>query len=100
MDEHRAKATISINGTIGSGIFFFDKDGRFEKFETLRYKDVTPDAERLPWTIIATKTEEKNGVVIPTELNVSWTLEDQTWTWLELKIKDIAYAAIPPSIED
>ncbi len=93
MDAHSAKATMTYNGITGSGTFHFDENGRFEKFVAMRYKDVDVDAKPLPWTIIATRSEVINGITVPVELTVSWTLEEGEWTWLELSVKGMEHGA-------
>ena len=90
LSENSAKATMEVNGTKGWGEFHFDEQGNFIKFRTLRYQD--PKAtEPTEWIVIATKTEERNGLRIPVECEASWALESGKWTWLKLKITDIAY---------
>lgn len=90
IDDNTARATLEYKGSQGSGEFHFDKDGNFKKFVAFRYKDadaVTPSK----WTVIATRTEERNGIKIPVECEASWELEHENWTWLKLKITDIQY---------
>jgi len=90
IDDHAARAIMDYNGTKGSGEFYFDKDGNFEKFVSLRYRDAR-DAEPTKWIVSATKIEERNGIKTPIECEASWELEQGAWTWLKLKITDIQY---------
>lgn len=90
LDNYSAKATLEYNGTKGSGVFYFDKEGNFKKFVAMRYQDSNA-LNPTEWTVIATKTEERNGIKIPVECEASWTLENAKWTWLKLKITDIHY---------
>lgn len=90
IDENSAKATMTFNGTKGSGIFHFDNNGIFKKFTAMRYKDVKDSLPKL-WTVSAIKTEERNGLKIPTELKADWKLDNNTWTWLKIKITEIEY---------
>ena len=90
IDDYAAKATMEFNGTKGSGAFHFDKNGNFEKFVAMRYKDAS-DPEPTEWTVTATKTEQRHGIKIPIECEVAWKLEDRNWVWLKLKITDINY---------
>ncbi len=90
IDEFSAKATMEYNGTKGSGIFYFDEFGQFEKFTAMRFKSPT-DSEPTEWTVVANRTEERNGIKIPTECEAIWSLESEKWTWLKLKIKHIEY---------
>lgn len=90
IDKLSAKATMEYNGTKGSGIFYFNEMGQFERFVTMRFKDPN-DTEPIEWTVIANKTEEQNGIKIPTECEAIWNLDSKKWTWLKLKIKHIEY---------
>lgn len=90
IDNTSAKATMEYNGTKGSGVFYFDTNGQFEKFVTMRYKDVN-DTAPTKWTVTASKTKERNGIKIPTECEAHWSLHSKQWTWLKLKIKHIEY---------
>ena len=90
IDDFSAKATLTYNGTKGSGIFYFDETGQFKRFVAMRFKD-TNDNEPIEWTVIAKKTEERNGIKIPVECNAIWKLESKDWTWLKLKITHIEY---------
>ncbi len=90
IDDYSARATMEYKGTKGSGKFYFDSNGTFEKFVAMRYLDSNDD-EPTEWTVTATKTEERNGIKIPVECKASWSLESGKWTWLKLKIKQIEY---------
>lgn len=90
IDENSARATMKFNDTKGTGIFYFDKKGQFKKFVAMRFKDPN-DNEPTEWTVIASKTEERNGIKIPTECEASWNMKSGQWTWLKLRIKHIEY---------
>ncbi|MCZ4408793.1 hypothetical protein O3Q51_08240 [Cryomorphaceae bacterium 1068] len=90
IDAYTARATMKYNGTEGSGDFYFSKDGTFEKFVAMRYRD-SNDAEPTEWSVMATKTEERNGIKIPVECEAAWTIDDGKRTWLKLKVTDIHY---------
>ena len=90
IDDYSASATMTYNGTTGSGEFHFDKDGNFEKFTCERYRD-SKASKTNQWTVLATKLEERNGITIPVECEVNWELEAGEWTWLTLKITEIQY---------
>lgn len=91
IDNYSAKATMTYNGTKGSGTYYFDKNGFFEKFIAMRYKDINEDAELKEWIIEVSKSEIINEIMIPIECKVTWKLENGYWTWLKLKITDIQY---------
>lgn len=90
IDANSARATMDINGTSASGIFYFDESGRFEKFVAMRYKDVSESAPR-EWTVMATRSDTINGRFIPVDCEVKWKLDSGDWTWLRLTITDIEY---------
>lgn len=90
LSENSAMAIMEFKGAIGSGEFYFDKKGNFKKFVAMRYKDINAE-EPTKWTVTATKTEERNGIKIPTECEASWELVNGKWTWLKLKLTDIQY---------
>lgn len=90
IDDYSARATMKYKGTKGSGEFHFDKDGNFKKFVAMRYQDSNA-IKPTEWTVIATRTEERNGIKIPIECEASWELENGKWTWLKLRITDIQY---------
>jgi hypothetical protein len=46
IDSLTAKATMTYQGTTGSGTFYFNQQGDFVKFCALRYKGNAPDAKR------------------------------------------------------
>lgn len=96
IDDYSARAKMEYKGTKGSGEFHFNSDGTFKKFVAMRYQDANA-AEPAEWTVVATKTAERNGLNIPVECEASWNLEGSKWTWLKLKIKHIDYnlAKIP-----
>jgi len=90
LGNYAAKATMEYKGTKGSGEFYFDENGNFKKFVALRYQD-SKAKEPTEWTVVATKSEERNGIKIPVACEVSWTLDDSKWMWLKLKIQHIQY---------
>ncbi len=79
-----ARATMTYNGVIASGIFRFDDNGVILSFEAKRYRET----EEEDWLV-----EAQNGTVgsYPTEWHVSWQLDSGVWTWLELEIYDVHY---------
>jgi hypothetical protein len=90
LGPNSAKATMEFEGVIGSGEFHFDEQGNFKKFVAMRYRDVNAE-KPTEWTVISTKSEERNGIKIPTECEASWQMDSGKWTWLKLKVTDIQY---------
>ncbi len=91
IDEYSAKATMRYKGTEGNGIFYFNQDGDFIRFSTMRFKDNTPDAMRYEWIIAVRKHAVMDGIKIPVEMDATWKLDEGDWTWLKLTIEEIRY---------
>ena len=91
IDSLSARATMSYQGTEGSGIFYFNKIGDFVKFSALRYMGNEENSERKEWIVTANKIQEVNGVRIPIKMEATWKLNSYSWTWLKLEIEDIQY---------
>lgn len=91
IDDYSAKATLSINGTTGSGTFYFDDNGQFIRFETMRYLGADADAKKYNWIMKVDGYDTFEGIQIPSSMSATWVLDDGEWTWLKLKIADIRY---------
>lgn len=91
LDQLSARATMTYKDTTATGTFYFNNQGDFVRFSTLRYKDNNPDAVRYEWIIIAREYAVFNGVRIPVKLEVSWRLDSELWTWLKLEVTDLRY---------
>lgn len=91
IDQQRAKATLTYEGTSDSGVFTFDEAGDVVAYTAQRYKDNTSDAERIPWTIEVMETAAPAGIRIPVRARAHWGLPEGRWTWLELTVTSIGY---------
>lgn len=91
LDEHSAKATMSYQGTTGSGVFFFDGEGDFVKFSTKRYMDNKPGSERFEWVITVEEQGIRDGLRVPVKMDATWKLPEGDWQWLKLQIAEIRY---------
>ncbi len=91
IDSLSAQATMKYMGTSASGTFFFNEEGDFIAFKTLRYKDSEKDDKPREWIVEVKKHAVINGIKIPVKLEVSWMLETGKWTWLILDIEFINY---------
>ena len=91
IDSLSAKATLNYKGTSGSGTFYFNEQGDFVKFSTLRYKDNEADAQRYEWIVTVKEHSMMSGIKTPMKIEVTWILENGNWTWLDLEITDIRY---------
>ena len=91
IDEFSARATMTYKGTTGSGTFYFDESGNFEKFTAMRYMGGEEDSQLKEWTIVAKESTVMNGINIPVNMTATWKLDNGDWTWLRLELTDISY---------
>lgn len=90
VDSRSAKATMTLNGIAGSGVFHFDEAGTVQRFVAMRYQDAKAEAPT-EWTITVTRSAVHNGIKIPTESEASWQLDTGSWTWLKLTVTHVEY---------
>ncbi|WP_372947544.1 DUF6544 family protein [Mariniphaga sp.] len=98
LDPHSAKATMNFKETSGSGNFYFNSEGIFEKFVAMRYYGNAKDAKRYEWIITAQEHAEFNGIKIPSKLEATWMLDSGPWTWLKLEIAEVDYNPDPKNL--
>lgn len=91
VDENTAKASMTYQGSSGSGTFHFNAQGDVTTFSALRYKGNEAGAKRHHWemNILAYRTFE--GISVPAKMTSTWKLDDQNWTWLKMEVTDIRY---------
>ena len=89
-----ARATMSFNGTTGTGIFYFNQNGEFKEFRAERYKETGPNARPIEWIVTSEKTETREGVKIPVKLSAAWKLDSGNWTWLKMEVSEITYNSL------
>jgi len=91
VDDTTAKATMTYQGTTGSGTFFFNAMGDITKFSALRYKGNEADAQRYQWIMNISDYNSFEGIKVPVKMTSTWKLDDGDWTWLKLEVTDIKY---------
>jgi hypothetical protein len=91
VDDYTATATMDYNGTQGSGTFYFNAEGDFIKFSTMRYRGNETDAEKNEWVLSVDERKSFDGINVPSRMTATWKLAHEDWTWLKLEIADIAY---------
>lgn len=90
IDDNSVRAIMSYKGSTGSAVFHFDNTGKLTKVVALRYRDIE-DTNPTEWVARVKKYENINGINIPTELEISWNLEDGPFTWYKFEIYDVLY---------
>lgn len=91
IDDTSAKATMSFNGTEGSGIFYFDVNGDVKKFVAWRFQGNEDSAERREWVMEIEDYGVFEGIRVPTKMTATWKLDADDWTWLKLEVTEIRY---------
>ncbi len=94
IDSVSARATIQSGHTTVSGIFIFNTNGDFERFEADRYYIKGKEEPRLEkWVVTTVPGAYKlfDGVRIPYKSELSWHLKEGEYKWLRLEITDIDY---------
>jgi len=90
IDENCVKATMSYNGTVGSGIYYFNEKGEPIKFVTKRYKDIN-DEKPTEWMAEIIEYRTFDGIKIPSKIEASWILKEDKFTWYKFEIYNVRY---------
>lgn len=69
-------------------IVFFDKHNQIAEMHTLRNLG---DGPRQPWITKLRRYQNRNGVLIPTELEAGWKIQDVYRPYARFTIQQIAY---------
>lgn len=91
IDSLTAKATMNYKGSFGSGIFYFNENGDFTKFSTLRFMGNNQESEKHEWLIEVDDYSIFEGIKVPSKMKATWKLSNKNWTWLKLEIVDLKY---------
>jgi hypothetical protein len=91
LDQNSAKATLSYGNTTGSGIFYFDENGRLTQFVTERYMGSGKDAKKHFWIVKALQHQVFDGISLPSKCNATWVLENEDWTWAEFEVTQVEF---------
>lgn len=91
VNEHSARATMTYKGTSGSAVFHFDNNGDLLKVSAYRYKENGDNAELIECVGEVKENTVIEGIKIPTNLHVSWVLDEGLFTWYRLEIYDVNF---------
>lgn len=94
IDSVSARATIQSGQTKVSGIFIFNLNGDFDRFEADRYYIKGKEKPRLEkWvvTIVPGAYKLFDGIRIPCKSEITWRLKEGEYNWLRLELTDIDY---------
>jgi hypothetical protein len=91
IDDTTAKATLTLNGTSGTGTFYFDNNGLFKRYSAERYFGGEEDSKLEEWVITVQENKEFKGVLLPNKMKATWKLDSGDWDWLNIEITEILY---------
>lgn len=93
IDKNHAKASIEYKGVKAEGIFTFNEQGEFMKFETdERYMDSGKGkSEKQKWTVEVSNYIDKNGIKIPSKAKAIWNLPNGDYEYFKGTLMDIVY---------
>jgi hypothetical protein len=89
LDEHSAKATLTIKDSSVSGVFKFSKEGNITSFEAKRFYGGKTDSKLETWYVEMTSFKTFNNIKIPNKSSVSWKLKEGDFNWLNLEILEL-----------
>lgn len=91
LSDSSVEAIMEYKGTQGSGIFYFDDEGKFTRFEAMRYMGNKPEAKKYLWEIRATQHAVFNGITVPSKCEAIWHLDEGEWKWCEIEITELNF---------
>jgi len=71
--------------------FNFDQEGNLVSTEAMRYRESDEDAERIKCTGELKGFKTVDGIVIPSQIDVSWYLPEGKFTWFKVEIEEISF---------
>lgn len=92
LDDHSVEGSLKVGETTGKGVFYFNEEGDFTKFEALRYYENKTESSRFPWILTVKEYSEWEGIRIPSHMEATWKLPQGDWTWLDLRITDLNFS--------
>lgn len=92
IDDRSARATVSHRGTTASAVFRFDEEGMVARVSADRPREL-PDGsfERTPWTGRFRNYRDRDGLRVPTEADVAWSLPAGDLTYWRAGVTDLEY---------
>jgi hypothetical protein len=91
IDSTTARASMNWGGLTEEVTFHFAEDGLVQGVSANRFMGGGADARRWPWRVDVLQSKELGGYTIPVDVEVSWELEEGTFTWYRFDVTDIRY---------
>jgi hypothetical protein len=95
IDDSRALATLADSGTKVSLEFSFNAKGEITRiYSASRYREAGGKYELTPWVVQVRAYEERGGMRIPLEGEVSWQLPEGLQSYWKGRIMDVQYGFV------
>lgn len=92
IDDHRASATLSINGRDVTGVFEFDAGDLPTTFTAQRYRDVGGGQSVLtPFIGRSSDYRPVSGVLVPFRVVGAWIIENQPVEYADFIVEELAF---------
>ncbi|MFW5963826.1 MAG: DUF6920 family protein [Natronomonas sp.] len=89
IDDRSAQATLEDGDLTASVVFYFDADDEIERVTADRYRQ--EDDDYASWTGYFRHYERRDGMRVPTEAEVAWTLPEGDLPYWRATVEDIEY---------
>ena len=92
IDDHRASATLSINGREVTGVFEFDADDLPTTFTAERYRDVG-GGQSMVTPFIGRSSDYRlvSGVLVPFRVVGAWIIENEAIEYADFVVEELAF---------
>jgi hypothetical protein len=92
IDDHRAEATLHVNGRHVSGVFEFDAADVPVRFSAERYRDIGGGKSVLtPFTGEYRDYRDVNGLLVPHEVDIFWHVDGQSVPTARFRVENFEY---------
>ncbi|AEB29293.1 hypothetical protein CAR_c05960 [Carnobacterium sp. 17-4] len=91
IDDNNAQATMTYKGVTASGLFSFNDKGEVIKFEAERYGEFDKRFKLEVWSIFLRDYKAFEGIMIPSNGEVTWKLKSGDFNWFNFEVTEIEY---------
>lgn len=91
VSSNSAKATLSYQGVIASGLFRFNDLGEPVEFEAERYMESNGQYSLETWLVKLSDYQAFNHILVPTKGEVIWKLDTGDFPWYRFEVTTMDY---------
>lgn len=93
LDSSTVKATLQEGGFRVSGLFHFDDEGLYRRFETNDrfYSDSEGVTMNIPYTISIQSYQKQGDLMVPDSLNAVWNLPEGDYEYFKGRLKTLQF---------